>query len=569
MKFLCDNCKTKYRIADEKAAGKTIRMKCQKCGHSIEVRAEITGTSVGSTVPPAVAARDSKPAQRPGLATSLATQKPRPPHAAPPGSALAGAFQKAVQAPSSPAPVPSASAIDVSVTDEWYVAINGVPVGPVRVSEIRRKAASGAVTEESLCWQEGLEEWRPIRSVSELATLVREAAQGNRASLVGPPPSPGPPAVVAPPRPPPPQRPAPSAPRPGGITPPRAPASSRSNVLPFQGRSSGERPMVEERRLSSSPALGAVAFASPAPALAPAPAPPPSPLPAPSAPAPIADAAPAIPDALPPIVAPDPFGASPATGPLASGAASASSISAATSGVAAAALTEAVSATPSLVAPPPAAKRAPVPLWFWLVVLFVIPFGVTAAYFLFKPPPPPIVVQVPVPAPTPPPAATPTPAPTEVPPPADPTPPEPVASAPATTSRPTAAATKTQVAAPAERKTVDVSGLLGGAGGPSTNGSGAGGGGGGGLDSASVERVVRERQSSVKRTCWERSGTQKSSANVTVAVTIAPNGSVSNASATGDDPIVAKCIETQVRSWSFPAPGSTTTVNVPFHFVRQ
>jgi predicted Zn finger-like uncharacterized protein len=32
MKFLCGNCKAKYQIADEKASGKTLRMKCRRCG---------------------------------------------------------------------------------------------------------------------------------------------------------------------------------------------------------------------------------------------------------------------------------------------------------------------------------------------------------------------------------------------------------------------------------------------------------------------------------------------------------------------------------------------------------
>ena len=46
VKFLCDQCKAKYQISDDKVAGKTVRMKCRKCGHMIEVRAAVTGTSV-------------------------------------------------------------------------------------------------------------------------------------------------------------------------------------------------------------------------------------------------------------------------------------------------------------------------------------------------------------------------------------------------------------------------------------------------------------------------------------------------------------------------------------------
>src|ERR1043165_3191920 len=38
MKFLCRNCKAKYQIADEKVAGRTLRMTCQQCGEPIVVR---------------------------------------------------------------------------------------------------------------------------------------------------------------------------------------------------------------------------------------------------------------------------------------------------------------------------------------------------------------------------------------------------------------------------------------------------------------------------------------------------------------------------------------------------
>ena len=33
--------------------------------------------------------------------------------------------------------------------------------------------------------------------------------------------------------------------------------------------------------------------------------------------------------------------------------------------------------------------------------------------------------------------------------------------------------------------------------------------------------------------------------------------------------MVAKCIENQIRTWQFPATGSSSTVNIPFHFLRQ
>ena len=238
-------------------------------------------------------------------------------------------------------------------------------------------------------------------------------------------------------------------------------------------------------------------------------------------------------------------------------------------------------ASPSLAPPMPShfasqidvPKKGGVPLWFWPILVLFLGFGVGGGVFLFRQQPPQqIVVQVPA-APT-------NPAPTA---PRDDTPPpssaaEPAASVPSASVKVAANGPKNTGATPPPATTdkkggsaADLSGLLPGAGGPSVGpGGGPGGGGGGGLDQAAVQRVVRERSPGVKRTCWERGGgDQKSSANINVSITVAPNGSVSGATASGDDPVIAKCIEGQVRGWSFPAPGSTSTVNIPFHFVRQ
>src|SRR5580700_1105180 len=114
VKFLCEQCKAKYQIADEKAAGKTVRMKCRKCGHLIEVRAAVTETSSAGPAPtpapaaasPAAPRAAAKPAppRASALATSLASAKPAAkPAGKPPerpdraGSALAGAFKSSVQ----------------------------------------------------------------------------------------------------------------------------------------------------------------------------------------------------------------------------------------------------------------------------------------------------------------------------------------------------------------------------------------------------------------------------------------------------------------------------------------
>jgi hypothetical protein len=94
--------------------------------------------------------------------------------------ALAGAFTQAfgggVSEPAEPAALSMPG-------DEWFVGINGVPVGPIRLSELRSKAASGAVNKESLVWRDGFEDWRPLKTYPELVAIVEEGVSSARASL--------------------------------------------------------------------------------------------------------------------------------------------------------------------------------------------------------------------------------------------------------------------------------------------------------------------------------------------------------------------------------------------------
>ncbi|MBS2020174.1 MAG: AgmX/PglI C-terminal domain-containing protein [Deltaproteobacteria bacterium] len=124
--------------------------------------------------------------------------------------------------------------------------------------------------------------------------------------------------------------------------------------------------------------------------------------------------------------------------------------------------------------------------------------------------------------------------------------------------------------APTANVAIPLPAELAGGGGPKIDTSGPSPSGGGGtFDQGAIERVVNSRKAGVKRTCLERSASTASSTKVTATITIAPNGSVQNVTSAGDDPSVAKCIENQLRTWSFPAPGETKTVQIPFVFVRQ
>jgi predicted Zn finger-like uncharacterized protein len=253
MKFLCPQCKAKYRIADEKLAERaSSRMKCRKCGHVIDIasamvpddsipppgvaaaapepapkktapaarsttgtqpaavgqpRRPTTGTGPGvrrpapsvtavkrPVVPPrrggaavaqAVAEKAAAIVEEQPLPTAPAATKPavtRPVSEPPPkkdefedeptrihdGSSLAAAFSSTAGQAVAEAQAPAAA-------DEWYIGIDGTPMGPLGLAQLREKAAERKATFESLVWREGFEEWKPLKEFPELVALVEEA----------------------------------------------------------------------------------------------------------------------------------------------------------------------------------------------------------------------------------------------------------------------------------------------------------------------------------------------------------------------------------------------------------
>src|SRR5512132_2229296 len=96
MKFLCPSCKAKYQIADEKVAGRSVRMKCRKCGHMIHVSS--ADAIAGSSVPPpidegdsqVVAAETPPPARAGALPPRVEKSKPMASPSAPGKAPLVG-----------------------------------------------------------------------------------------------------------------------------------------------------------------------------------------------------------------------------------------------------------------------------------------------------------------------------------------------------------------------------------------------------------------------------------------------------------------------------------------------
>ncbi|HVJ19382.1 MAG TPA: GYF domain-containing protein [Polyangiaceae bacterium] len=197
MKFLCPSCKAKYHVADEKIAGRSLRMKCRKCEFLISL----------SDAPPA------PPTLAPSDGELVLPKLPRPPALPDLGTSPPWAASQSVARAAAPSPVggfvtarshgaaaiamvaPAALADEALAVDEalqatpeeWFVEIKGAPSGPLPLSELRQKAGSGEVTLRSLVWRDGDEAWRPLSSVPELVAIVEEQLSSVHAAVAPPP----------------------------------------------------------------------------------------------------------------------------------------------------------------------------------------------------------------------------------------------------------------------------------------------------------------------------------------------------------------------------------------------
>jgi predicted Zn finger-like uncharacterized protein len=246
MKFLCSNCKAKYQIPDEKIAGRTLKMDCRRCNTPITIRGDqpqpddAEDDAPRAAQPAAAVAKGSRPATstaRPAGAASGGSSVGAHPAGAGIGarttgrSAIGADFRRNVGGAGLGG---ATEAPRVTPLDQWHVAINDVPVGPMKRDEIARKIAAGAANGDSLAWREGFDDWRPIREIPELAALLRRTAHESERPPTGRT-GPGRAPMGGAPRAPAPRAPAPASAR-ASTTAGPARVAARNNVVPIGGR---------------------------------------------------------------------------------------------------------------------------------------------------------------------------------------------------------------------------------------------------------------------------------------------------------------------------------------------
>ncbi len=144
MKITCHACDAKYTIADEKVTGRTVKIKCKKCGATIVVNAD-----------------PSAAPQVGGAAAGYGDVQ-----AAPAGGDDDGMMATRVAGMDG---APSVS------TPDWTVSL-GEQERQMSQLQIAEEMQRGTVTADTYVWRDGMADWLSIAQVPELAALLARAA---------------------------------------------------------------------------------------------------------------------------------------------------------------------------------------------------------------------------------------------------------------------------------------------------------------------------------------------------------------------------------------------------------
>jgi len=151
MKITCQSCQTKYTIADDKVAGKTVKIKCRKCGSPIVVHGDGGQASAGESAHATQAEGDDAAEPR-GFAES------------------AGG-----------APAPAGAG-------QWLVNVAEGDERSLTTAGIAAAYANGTITQDTYVWKEGMSDWSPVAAIPELTQAI--AAQMQQAPHARPTPAP-------------------------------------------------------------------------------------------------------------------------------------------------------------------------------------------------------------------------------------------------------------------------------------------------------------------------------------------------------------------------------------------
>ncbi|MDC0683849.1 zinc-ribbon domain-containing protein [Sorangium atrum] len=165
MKITCESCQAKYTIADEKVAGKTVKIKCKKCNHSMVVH--------GANEATPAAPQDATAEQQGDLSDDADAKLVADAGGAPPAAA----------------------------PDTWTVNVAEGDERTMTTAELVAEYARGGLSNDTYVWKDGMGDWLPIASVPELKERFssrEDAAPAPAAAVAAAAPAAAAPAIATP-----------------------------------------------------------------------------------------------------------------------------------------------------------------------------------------------------------------------------------------------------------------------------------------------------------------------------------------------------------------------------------
>lgn len=170
MQFFCDQCKTKYSIADEKVAGKILKLRCKRCDSIIVLKDP-------RTAQPAAEAPSSRGQQllRDAFKKSFSEDLASAPDVFP-SAAQEGPAEEHTQI----ARLPVFDSL--SPPEEWYLSDSRGQFGPMDFAELVARIKRGEPDHDAVIWRDGFDDWKTIDRVPELRTYAKHLPPPRRAT---------------------------------------------------------------------------------------------------------------------------------------------------------------------------------------------------------------------------------------------------------------------------------------------------------------------------------------------------------------------------------------------------
>jgi predicted Zn finger-like uncharacterized protein len=155
MRFVCESCQTRYVISDERAQGRTLKVRCKKCGQIIVVKPEGPQRAGEPETEPSIGLTSTRDSFKQRDLDDEATQ-----------TAETGSLARREDLTGKAAPSGVGEGAEVPA---WHVISTGQQLGPLPLSALIEKMIAGEMTARAYVWRDGLMGWKRAEEVPEVA----------------------------------------------------------------------------------------------------------------------------------------------------------------------------------------------------------------------------------------------------------------------------------------------------------------------------------------------------------------------------------------------------------------